>query len=210
LILEKYIVGPLGTNCYIFGSQETREVVIIDPGAEPNVIIRAIEEKSAKPIAVMLTHGHFDHALKSGKILRTFKIPLMYNKKDFDYKIYTRKRADKWLKDGDCLHIGEISLYILETPGHSPGSLSFYSKGLIIYNKKKFDGVIFTGDLLFRRSVGRSDILGGNENQLFHSIKYKIINNPEITDNFLVCPGHMGMTTIQEEKKLNFFKNYFL
>jgi len=204
-------VGPLGTNSYIFGSNKSKEVVIIDVGGEPETFISVIEEKlHIKPIGLLLTHGHYDHTLKLGKLLRHFNIPLMYNKKEFDSGIYTQKKADRWLSEGDSIKIGEITLNVLETPGHSPGALSYYSKEPKEYDGQKIDGIIFTGDLIFRRSIGRSDLRGGNSQLLFSSIKNKIMYNPEITDNFLIFPGHMNITSVGEERKLNMFKNYFL
>ncbi len=210
MILEKLIVGPLGTNCYIFGSDDTKEVIIIDPGGEAKYIIESIEKKKAIPIALLLTHGHFDHTFKVGKIKRYFKCPLMYCRKEYNSGIYNQKEADRWLEEGDIIEIGNINLNVLETPGHSPGSLSYYSNDIKIYDNKEIDGIIFTGDLLFRRSIGRSDINGGNQSQLFSSIRNKLINNPEITNNFIIFPGHMDITTIDEEKRFNLFKKYFL
>ncbi|TFF93950.1 MAG: MBL fold metallo-hydrolase [Promethearchaeota archaeon] len=210
MILKKLIVGPIGTNCYIFGSENTKEVVIIDPGGDAQKIIETIEQLKAKPVAVLLTHGHFDHSMKVGRIKRYFDIPLMFNKTEFDSGIYTQKKADRWLKEGDIIKIGNITLHVLETPGHSPGALSYYTKDVKEYDGKEVDGVIFTGDLLFRRSIGRSDIQGGNQQQLFSSIKQKIMNNPNITNNFVVFPGHMGSTTIADERQYNFYRNYFL
>lgn len=210
MILEKLIVGPLGTNCYIFGNANTKEVVIIDPGGQADYIIEKVEELNLNPTVLLLTHGHFDHTFKVGKIKRYFKIPLMYNKNEYNSGIYILKKAEKWLNEGDLIKLGNIELKTLETPGHSPGSLSFYSKNMKEYKNKEIDGVLFTGDLLFRRSVGRTDIEGGNQNQLFSSIKNKIMNNPEISNNFIVFPGHMGNTTIGEEKQHNAFKKYFL
>lgn len=211
MIFKKLTVGPLSTNCYIFGSDITNEVVIIDPGGDSDLIIETVEKKfEAKPIAVLLTHCHFDHTLKVGNILRYFKIPLMYNKKEFDSKIFTQKKANRWLVEGDIIKIGEINLYVLETPGHSPGSLTFYSKDIKHYKELKIDGIIFSGDLIFRRSIGRSDIPGGDSNQLFESIRNKIMYNKAFTDNFLIFPGHMGITSIKDERKMNMFKNYFL
>lgn len=210
MILKKLVVGQLGTNSYIFGSSTTKEVVIIDPGGNPDSIIKAVEEVGGKPIAVLLTHGHFDHTLAVAKIIRYFDIPLMYNKKEYDSGIFSHKEADKWLNEGDSIRFGDITLNVLETPGHSPGSLSFYSKDAKEHNGQKIDGIIFSGDLIFRRSIGRSDIGGGNSNILFSSIKNKIMNNSDITDNFLIFAGHMGTTSVGEERKMNMFKNYFL
>ncbi len=210
MILKRLILGPLGTNSYIFGSSETKEVVIIDVGGEPNTIIKVIEELNVNPISLLLTHGHYDHTLKLGKILRYFNIPLMFNKKEFDSGIYRHKEANRWLSEGDTIKIGELTLIVLETPGHSPGSLSYYSKDPKEYDGKNIDGVIFTGDLIFRRSIGRSDLGGGDPRVLFSSIKNKIMYNPEISDNFLIFPGHMGITSVREERELNMFRNYFL
>ncbi len=211
LILKRLIVGPLGTNSYIFGSDKIKEAVIIDVGGEPEKIIEAIEQKlKIKPNGLLLTHGHFDHTLKLGKLLRHFNIPLMFNKKEFDSGIYTHKKADRWLSEGDVVNVGEMILNVLETPGHSPGALSFYSNDPIEYNGKMMDGVIFTGDLIFKRSIGRTDIRGGDSKLLFQSIRNKIMYNPEISDNFLILPGHMDITTVGEERELNMFKDYFL
>jgi glyoxylase-like metal-dependent hydrolase (beta-lactamase superfamily II) len=134
----------------------------------------------------------------------------MYNKKEYDSGIYNQKKADKWLNEGDSIIIGEITLHVLETPGHSPGSLIFYTKDVKEYKGQKIGGIIFSGDLIFRRSIGRSDFGEGNPNLLFSSIKNKIMKNPEIMDNFLIFAGHMGSTSVGEERQLNMFKNYFL
>jgi len=210
MIFRKLIVGPLGTNCYIFGSEATLEVVIIDPGGNAEEIISSIKDLNGKPIAVLLTHGHFDHTLKLGKILRFFQISLMYNKNEYNSGVFTQRKADNWLNEGDIIKIGDINLNILETPGHSPGSLCYYSNDVKKYKDRNIDGIIFSGDLIFKRSIGRSDIHGGNQQLLFQSIKNKIMYNRVITDNFLIFPGHMGSTSVGEERGLNLFKNYFL
>jgi glyoxylase-like metal-dependent hydrolase (beta-lactamase superfamily II) len=210
MIFRKLIVGPLGTNCYIFGSEVTQEVVIIDPGGNAEDIIRNIEELNAKPIAIVLTHGHFDHTLKVGKILRFFKIPLMYGEKEYNSRVFTLRKADKWLTEGDIIRVGDINLNVLETPGHSPGSLCYYTNDVKKFGEQEVDGIIFSGDLIFKRSIGRSDIQGGNQKQLFQSIKNKIMQNKIITDKFLIFPGHMGITSVGEERHLNLFKKYFL
>jgi glyoxylase-like metal-dependent hydrolase (beta-lactamase superfamily II) len=210
MILKRLVVGPLGTNCYIFGSDKTKETAIIDPGGNADVIIKTIEELGAKPIVVLLTHGHFDHTIKVGRIMNHFKIPLMYNKKEYDYGVFSQKNANRWLNEGDSIVIGEITLHSLETPGHSPGSLCFYSNDVKEFNGKKIDGVLFSGDLIFRGSIGRSDFEGGDQDLLFASIKNKIMYNRAITDNFIIFPGHMEISSVRIEKESNMFRNYFL
>jgi glyoxylase-like metal-dependent hydrolase (beta-lactamase superfamily II) len=209
LILKKLIVGMLGTNCYIFGSNN--KIVIIDPGAEPKVVIENVENlnNDIVVISVILTHGHFDHSMKAQRIVRHFKVPLMYSDKKTEIMPF-KKDADQWLKEGDMIELDSIKLNVLETPGHSPGSICLYSKDVKEINGKRCDGIIFTGDLLFRRSVGRTDIMGGNQKLLFENIKKKIMQNPAITDNFIIFPGHMGNSTVGEERIYNMFKNYFL
>ncbi|MFX1454579.1 MAG: MBL fold metallo-hydrolase [Promethearchaeota archaeon] len=210
MILKKLIVGPIGTNSYIFGSSKTKEVVIIDPGGDASRIIQSIEELGAIPISILITHGHFDHTGGIGRLKQKYNIPLMFNRKEYDSGSYRQKSADKWLIEGDTILIGEITLHVLETPGHSPGSLCFYTKDIKEINEHEIDGIIFAGDLIFRRSIGRSDIGGGDPNVLFSSIKNKIMHNPEITDRFLIFSGHMGDTSVGDERRMNMFRNYFL
>jgi len=209
LIFKKLIVGSYGTNCYIFGSDS--RIIVIDPGAEPKSIIETIENlgDAIQVAAIVLTHGHFDHSMKAGRILKHFNAPLMYSKGDAK-KYGINKDADKWLNEGDTIELDSIILHVLETPGHSPGGISLYTKDIKQLNGNNIDGIIFTGDLIFRRSIGRTDFPGGDQNQLFSSIKEKIMYNSEITDNFVIFPGHMGETTVGEERKYNMFKNYFL
>ena len=210
MIFKRLIVGSLGTNCYLFGSERTKEVVIIDPGGNANIIIKSVMELNAKPIAILLTHGHFDHTLKVKRIKEQFQIPLMYNIKEFQSKIFTTIKADKWLNEGDSIAIGEINLNVLETPGHSPGSLCFYTSDIKKFKGNKIGGFLFSGDLLFRRSIGRTDIGGGDQNKLFTSIREKIMFNSNLNDSYIIFPGHMEATSIAEERNMNMFRKYFL
>ncbi|MFW9867539.1 MAG: MBL fold metallo-hydrolase [Candidatus Thorarchaeota archaeon] len=210
MILKNLVVGMYITNAYIFGSSETKEVVIIDPGAEADRIIRTVEELEANPIGVLITHGHGDHTGAVGVVSNYFDIPVMFHKNS---RRFSRSGNNRELKEGDAIKIGELTLHVLETPGHAPDSLCFYSKDIKEYDGKKIDGIIFTGDLIFRRSIGRSDFGGGNSNQLFTSIKNKIMYNPELTDKFLIFSGHSYqgyITSVGEERNHNMFKDYFL
>ncbi|MGV9202652.1 MAG: MBL fold metallo-hydrolase [Promethearchaeia archaeon] len=210
MILKKLVVGPLGTNCYLFGSEKTSNVVIIDPGGNQDEIKKLITEYNAKPIAILLTHAHDDHISAVKSLKADYDIPLMYNKTEYESGLYNIIRADKWLEEGDEITVGEYILHVLETPGHTPGSLSYYSTDVHQYQNESTDAIIFTGDLLFRRSIGRTDFKGGNQEQLFASIRNKIFHNSIFSNESVILPGHMGKTTVGFEKEYNFYRNYFL
>lgn len=207
-ILFKLVVGAYGCNCYIVGSKKEKKIFIIDPGAEPEKLINHINKHNLDPKAIILTHAHPDHAAGARRLQRHYKIPLWFNQKDYKKLIF--KKADRWLKEGDILETGEIKYYILETGGHSPGGISIYTHDIHIFREKMYDGIIFTGDLIFRRSKGRTDLNLGNEDLLFKNIKNKIMYHPKLSENFLILAGHMGITTIKEEKQLNPFGKFFL
>ena len=210
MILKSVSVGNYGTNCYFFGSDKTKEVVIIDPGAEIEKIVTAIKKLGVRPIAVLLTHGHKDHSQKAVKIANIYRVPLMYHKREFDLRFFTQKPADRWLKEGDEILVGELILHVLETPGHTPGSISFFSKDTKEFDGQAIDGVLFTGDLIFFKRVGAWYYRGGNKEHLYLSIKNKIMNNSELTDNFLIFPGHSRISSIGIERESNEYKEFFL
>ncbi|MFX1337791.1 MAG: MBL fold metallo-hydrolase [Promethearchaeota archaeon] len=210
MILKSISVGSYGTNCYIFGSDKTKEVVIIDPGADIKKIATVIKSLGLRPIAVLLTHGHKDHSQKAVKIADIYKVPLMFSKREYDLRFFTQKPADRWLKEGDEIKIGELTLHVLETPGHTPGSLSFFSKVIKEFENQVIDGVLFTGDLIFFKRVGAWYYRGGNKDHLYASIKNKIMNNTELSDNFLLLPGHSKASLIGIERESNEHKEMFL
>jgi len=207
-MLEKIIVGSFFTNCYLIGSDVTRKVIVIDPGAEPEKIIATIEFLNVVPIAIILTHGHPDHAGALKKIRKKYGVPFLCNEKE--YKSTIRAKAERWLNEGDIIKVDSIKLRVLETGGHSPGGISLYTRDIRKFRKKSYDGVIFTGDLLFRRSVGRTDAEGCDGELLCSNIRDKIMYNPDLTDDFLILSGHMGITTIGEERAINPYREHFL
>ncbi|MFX1396591.1 MAG: MBL fold metallo-hydrolase [Promethearchaeota archaeon] len=201
----------MATNCYIFGSDHT--IIIIDPGDEPEHIIEKVENlpNRVEVLGVVLTHDHPDHTANAERIVRHFNTNLMYcNKEKSQFFLAIKRPPDISLNEGNTIELDDITLHILETPGHSPASIILHTSDVKEINGQRCDGIIFSGDLLFRRSVGRSDIHGGDLKILMSSIKEKIMYNPDITDNFIVFPGHMGNTTVGEERKYNMFKDYFL
>jgi glyoxylase-like metal-dependent hydrolase (beta-lactamase superfamily II) len=213
MILKRLVVGSYIVNTYIFGSSSTKEVVIIDPGAEAEKIINTVDILKANPIAVLVTHGHGDHTGSVSIISSYFDIPIMFHESRLRWGRYSSGKDNRGLKEGDIINVGEYTLHVLETPGHSTDSLCYYSKDPKEFNSQEIDGIIFTGDLIFCRGIGRSDFGGGNSNQLFSSIKNKIMNNPEFTDNFLIFSGHSysgDVTSVGEERRENPYRQYFL
>ncbi len=211
MILKTLVVGSYIVNTYIFGSSKTKEVVIVDPGAEAEKIISAIDKLEASPISILITHGHGDHIGAAGVVSNYYDIPILFHENSRRFSVSSLDR--RGLKEGDTINVGEYTLHVLETPGHSLDSLCYYSKDPKEFNGQEIDGIIFTGDLIFCRGIGRSDFGGGNSNQLFSSIKNKIMYNPEITDNFLIFSGHSysgDVTSVGEERKQNPYREYFL
>jgi glyoxylase-like metal-dependent hydrolase (beta-lactamase superfamily II) len=202
-----FTVGKLFTNCYIVACPETKEAIIIDPGfesvSEAEKVFKFIEEKALKPKFVVNTHGHPDHICGNGLVKGKFQTPILIHEKDafmlgrlgrviakFAGFENSSPSADALLKDGDIISFGKITLKIMHTPGHSPGSIS-------LVGKKE----VFTGDTLFAGSIGRTDIPRGSVLDIKESLR-KLACLP---DDFKVYPGHGPTTTIGEEKRSNPF-----
>lgn len=197
-------VGCLETNCYLAYSENSKDCAVIDPGADANKIIDMIERHSLDPIMIINTHGHFDHVGANKDIKKIFNIPLLIHPFDVPMLEMAKEAAklygieaensqppDKLIHDGDSIEIGKDSLTVIHSPGHSPGSICLYQ-----------EGILFSGDTLFCRGVGRTDIPGGSWEALKSSIKNQLLTLPE---NTLVLPGHGPKTYIGQEKKLNPF-----
>ena len=197
LQVKRILVGIVGTNCYIVYDKDTKEAVVIDPGAEEERIISFIEEEGLKPEAILLTHGHFDHILAVPALVEKYKIPL-----------YAAKEEREMLGDGELNLSGrdpEDSVEflgrkwkVITSPGHTKGSVCYFLAGEIPY--------LFSGDTLFFESYGRTDLFSGSEKDIIKSIREKLFLLP---DDTLVFPGHEESTTIRNEKSynpVNFFK----
>lgn len=201
---EALSVGALETNCYIIYCQETLECAVIDPGAEADKIVRLISGKDLRPTVLLNTHGHIDHIGANKDIKEKFNIPLYIHESDspmlemvqqselsFFLKAKDSPPADYFLKDGDSIMVGQSSLNVIHTPGHSLGSVSFTG-----------DGFVLSGDTLFCGGVGRTDFPGGSWDELIRSIKNKILT---MSENTLILPGHGPSTTVGREKSSNPF-----
>ncbi|GGA68350.1 MBL fold metallo-hydrolase [Ornithinibacillus halotolerans] len=204
--IKNFPLGALGTNCYIL--YKNKKAIIIDPGAEGDKVINWLTEEGVEPLAILLTHAHFDHIGAVEQLRNHYNI-----------KVYMHALEKEWLKEptlngssrffgGEIktaspdilLQPGKYQLDIFEmeifhTPGHSPGSISFY------FEK---EGIIISGDVLFHRSIGRTDLPGGDFSVLEESIQRTIY---PLADQTIVYPGHGPQTTIGEEKRLNPFVN---
>ncbi|MEH7524860.1 MBL fold metallo-hydrolase [Bacillus sp. JJ1503] len=204
-------LGPLQTNCYIL-SKENNICLIFDPGEESDKLSSYIQKAKLKPVAIILTHAHFDHIGAVDDIREEYNIPVYIHEKEADWLLdpalngssryemipnISGKPADIIINNEQEIRIGDFTLQIYETPGHSPGSISIYIKD---------SGLVVAGDALFYGSIGRTDLPGGNHQQLLNSIHNKLLGLPEET---IVLPGHGPATTIGQEMDTNPFLNGF-
>ena len=195
MIIKAIPTGEIQANCYIVMDENTSEAVIIDPGADEEIIYNLIENMKAKVKYILLTHGHFDHVGAVEYLSEKLNVPFYINKKDEEYAlkddyVFTKlRKADGYLKEGDTFKIWNKEIKVLETTGHSKGGVSF----LIEDN-------LFTGDTLFLGSIGRTDFNGGSFEEIISSIKTKLI---PLGDNIKVYPGHGPSSTISYEKMRN-------
>jgi hydroxyacylglutathione hydrolase len=196
------IVGALETNCYLVYCDTTRECAVVDPGAEHELIFLAIAEDELKPVLLINTHGHVDHTGANRDVKEHFGTPIAIHAADgallgkiqqLELSLFLGAKdsppADRTLRDGDVVRIGDGQLRVLHTPGHSPGSISLLG-----------DGFVLSGDTLFMEGVGRTDLPGGSRLQLVRSIREKLMTLPDET---IVLPGHGPHTTIGHERENN-------
>ncbi len=198
-------VGDFQENCYLYACPQTREAVIIDPGDEAENILDTIKELQLLPKYILNTHGHLDHIMAIDAVSQVYPVPLAIHPDDV--YMYTdermaqrfglsgplvRRKPDILLHEGDRITFGTLTLEVLHTPGHTRGGVCFVSRPYCV----------FSGDTLFYRSIGRTDLEGGNYNQIVASIRQKLYL---LEDDLVVFPGHGQPTTILEEKHENSF-----
>ncbi|HYX21543.1 MAG TPA: MBL fold metallo-hydrolase [Thermoanaerobaculia bacterium] len=206
-LVETFPVGPLQCNCTILADPVSREAVVIDPGDEAGRILRALEAARLSPVALLHTHAHLDHITASREVKEATGAPIRLHAADFPlYDALPEQAAffglradaplppDAPLAEGERIRFGPYVLRALHTPGHTPGSTCFLLEG--------DTPTLYSGDTLFRRSIGRTDLWGGDTDAILDSIRTRLFTLPG--DVPVVC-GHGPGTTIDEEKRLNPF-----
>ena len=203
LKINHYVVGPVQTNCYFAINEDTKELIIIDPGDAAKQLAERIRKEGCKPVAILLTHGHFDHASAAEELAKEFGISIYIDEDDKEtledpeanvsYMMGESKvfHADVFLKDEQELDLAGFHIRVLHTPGHTPGGCCYYFP---------YEDVLFSGDTLFCTSVGRTDFKGGSSSDLIRSIKEKLMVLPDRTT---VYPGHNDVTSIENERMYN-------
>lgn len=206
---RSFVFNPFQENTWL-AWDETKECVIIDPGCfetwEQKELTDFIEQEGLKPVMILNTHCHIDHILGNAFLKRQYNIPLYfpedeeYNRngavpyaKMMGFSIEPSPDADKYIEVGKDISFGNSKLEVLFTPGHSAGHVTFYARE---------KGVVFSGDVLFRGSIGRVDLPGGDMDTLMQSIKEVIL---PLGDDIQVLSGHGPITTVGEERRTNYF-----
>ena len=205
LILECLVVPPFESNCWILGCSETEEAVVIDPGDAAG-ILQTLKTHQFTVKYLIHTHGHIDHVSATAAIQRQTGAPVLLHEADqilldnltlqgtmFGLTAPPAPTVDKYICEGDEIIWGQHTLSVIDAPGHSPGGVCLNLEG---------EQILFAGDTLFQGSIGRTDLWGGDPEQLLDSIQEKLWR---LDDDTIVCPGHGPRTTIGREKRENPF-----
>lgn len=206
IIQKTFAVPPLGCNCSILGDPESHEAVIVDPGGNPEQLLDEVRRLGLTVVRILHTHAHFDHFLASGDIQKATQAPLCLHPDDerlwkmldvqcraFGVPYLPVPDPDCWIRDGEALSFGSVSGQALHTPGHTPGSLSFYFAG---------QRLLLSGDTLFRGGIGRTDLWGGDARAIQSSIRERLFT---LDSDTRVIPGHGPATQIGLERESNPF-----
>jgi hydroxyacylglutathione hydrolase len=201
------VVGLFRENCWVVGSRQRGEACVIDPGDEPEEILALARDMGVRITRVVASHAHLDHIMVARDIIEATGAPFLMHASDLFIADNMSESARSWLGrevppaprpdafpvDGQDLEIAGVSVRVIHTPGHTPGSLCLYTPDA---------GLLFSGDTLFRESIGRTDLPGGDTGQILRSISQRLFALP---DDTRVLPGHMQETTIAYERAHNPF-----
>ena len=205
MLIKCFSVGSFETNCYVVTDEQSLRCAVIDPGADAATILDYLEENRLTCAYVLLTHGHFDHTGAVEAIRAETLAPLYLHKADDGISIggpfyrFTAPKDANFFREGDVIAMDRISFAVLETPGHTPGSVT-----LLAMETGSEERALFTGDTLFRDSCGRTDFPGGDQAAMFRSLR----RLAELPGDYEVYPGHMESTTLGRERRVNPFVLY--
>ncbi|GAB0150131.1 MBL fold metallo-hydrolase [Marichromatium sp. PS1] len=200
-------VTPFQQNCTLVWCDQTRRAAVIDPGGEPEVIATLIEQLELIPEYLLLTHGHLDHVGASAPLAARLGVPILGPHRDDAFLIETLEHQcelfgfppiepftpQRWLTDGETIALGEQTLEVIHTPGHTPGHIAYLNRA---------SGLIQLGDVLFRGSIGRTDFPRGDHAQLIASTRERLF---PLGDEIAFIPGHGPMSTLGRERRTNPF-----
>lgn len=204
-VIEQQVLGMVSTNTWLLKNKETGEMIIIDPADRADAIERKVQLMEGKPVAVLLTHGHFDHMMAADDLRDRYGIPVYAFAGERQLLTDPRANlsgswadpyvllADEWVLDGTELSLAGFQIKVMHTPGHTSGSCCYYLSD---------EEVLFSGDTLFAGSVGRTDFPTSSGAKMRESLHRLLEELPEETK---VCPGHNEETTIGYEKRYNPF-----
>ncbi len=208
--VECMCVGDLQTNCYLCWNTESGEGFVVDPGGSPLRISARIAELQIKPVAIVLTHGHFDHFGGAESLQKRYEIPVYIHEADATMLensmqnlsapftgIPITMKSDRLVRDGEVLELVGLPFQIIHTPGHTPGGMSLYLPA----EQEDEKPILFSGDTLFCESLGRTDFPGGSTKTLVRSICERLLL--ALPEDTVVYPGHNDATNIGYEKKWN-------
>ncbi len=205
MLIKCFPLGSYETNCYIITDESTLRCAVIDPGADAATILDYLEEHRLKCVYVLLTHGHFDHTGAVEEVVAETGAELYMHRADDGVSIggpyyrYDAPEYAKFYREGDVLSLDRISFAVLETPGHTPGSVT-----LLAMETGSEERALFTGDTLFRDSCGRTDFPGSDQYAMLRSLR----RLAELPGDYEVYPGHMDATTLDRERRVNMFVQY--
>jgi glyoxylase-like metal-dependent hydrolase (beta-lactamase superfamily II) len=208
MIHEILPVGMLQCNCSVLGDETTHEAIVVDPGDDIEEILAILARHELRLQYIVITHAHIDHIGGAKRLKDATGAPLYLNERDVElYQLMGEQahfigaptpeitKVDALLREGDEIHCGGIRAGVIETPGHTPGSVC-----LLVPNRERT--TLIAGDTLFAGSIGRTDLWGGNYRQILRSLKEKLL---PLDDAIVVVPGHGPMTTIGDERESNPF-----
>jgi glyoxylase-like metal-dependent hydrolase (beta-lactamase superfamily II) len=199
MYIQSIPVGMIGTNCYVLGDESTKSLAIIDPGDDAKDIAAMVKRSGMEVKMILLTHGHFDHVTAVPELVKLYPdVPVYIHPKDLAQAQEPNQFSNgigkidamRFYEDGDTVQLGNLTIQVLSTPGHTPGSVTLLC-----------GDAMFSGDTLFAGSCGRTDFPGGSYKQMMESLR-RLAN---LKGNYKVYPGHEGFSDLDRERRYNSF-----